>query len=91
MVAFTAIQGQRVHAPFFLDQVLEYGTEGCNDPLAVDVDMSTFDGHATSSPSTTLEAMEDPSAPWRLAVQWHPENDPDPRLFAAFVTACRGG
>ena len=37
----------------------------------------------------TLEAMEDPDAPFRLAVQWHPEVGEDPRLFEALVSAAR--
>jgi glutamine synthetase len=43
------LQGKRFHAPFFLDQVLEHGTEGCNYLLAVDVEMNTVDGYAMSS------------------------------------------
>jgi glutamine synthetase len=43
------LQGKRVHAQFFLDTVLEHGTEGCNYLLAVDVDMNTVDGYAISS------------------------------------------
>jgi len=35
----------------------------------------------------TLEAMEDPTAFFRLAVQWHPEVGTDPRLFRALVEA----
>lgn len=35
----------------------------------------------------TLEAMEDPSSFFRLAVQWHPEVGTDPRLFRALVDA----
>lgn len=35
----------------------------------------------------TLEAMEDPVAFFRLAVQWHPEVGTDPRLFRALVEA----
>jgi putative glutamine amidotransferase len=35
----------------------------------------------------TLEAMEDPGATFRLAVQGHPEVDDDLRLFRAFVEA----
>ncbi len=35
----------------------------------------------------TLEAMEDPTASFRLAVQWHPEVGTDPRLFRALVEA----
>ncbi|EEP74005.1 glutamine synthetase [Micromonospora sp. ATCC 39149] len=43
------LQGKRFHAPFFLDQVVENGSEGCNYLLAVDVDMNTVDGYAMSS------------------------------------------
>jgi putative glutamine amidotransferase len=34
-----------------------------------------------------VEAMEDPSGRFRLAVQWHPEATDDPRLFQALVAA----
>ncbi|HEY1488434.1 MAG TPA: glutamine synthetase family protein [Micromonosporaceae bacterium] len=43
------LQGKRLHAPFFLSEVVEHGTEGCNYLLAVDVDMNTVDGYAMSS------------------------------------------
>src|SRR5256885_5987147 len=43
------LQGKRVHAQHFLDEVLPNGTEGCNYLLAVDVDMNTVDGYAMSS------------------------------------------
>lgn len=43
------LQGKRLHARYFVDQVLEHGTEGCNYLLAVDVDMNTVDGYAMSS------------------------------------------
>lgn len=36
-----------------------------------------------------LEAMEDPSRPFWLGVQWHPETDTDGRLFEALVHAAR--
>jgi glutamine synthetase len=53
VVAFTdmqgRLQGKRMHAQFFLDTVLEHGTEGCNYLLAVDVDMNTVQGYAISS------------------------------------------
>jgi len=56
LVAFTdmqgRLQGKRIHAQFFLDSVLEHGTEGCNYLLAVDVDMNTVDGYSISSWST---------------------------------------
>ncbi|WBB47081.1 glutamine synthetase family protein [Verrucosispora sp. WMMA2044] len=43
------LQGKRFHAPYFLDQVVANGSEGCNYLLAVDVDMNTVDGYAMSS------------------------------------------
>ena len=53
VVAFTdmqgRLQGKRIHAPFFLSEVLQHGTEGCNYLLAVDVDMNTVEGYAMSS------------------------------------------
>ncbi len=53
VVAFTdmqgRLQGKRLHGHYFLDHVLEHGTEGCNYLLAVDVDMNTVDGYAISS------------------------------------------
>jgi len=53
VLAFTdmqgRLQGKRFAARFFLDEVLEHGTEGCNYLLAVDADMNTVDGYAMSS------------------------------------------
>ncbi|WP_415948722.1 glutamine synthetase family protein [Streptomyces sp. KLOTTS4A1] len=43
------LQGKRFAAGFFLDEVLEHGTEGCNYLLAVDTEMNTVDGYAMSS------------------------------------------
>jgi glutamine synthetase len=43
------LQGKRFAAPFFLDEVLANGTEGCDYLLAVDTDMNTVDGYAMSS------------------------------------------
>src|SRR6478672_11889803 len=43
------LQGKRLHAEYFLDEVLRHGTEGCNYLLAVDVEMNTVDGYAMSS------------------------------------------
>jgi glutamine synthetase len=43
------LQGKRIHAQFFVDEVLSHATEGCNYLLAVDVDMNTVDGYAMSS------------------------------------------
>ncbi|SEP79819.1 glutamine synthetase family protein [Microlunatus flavus] len=53
VVAFTdmqgRLQGKRMHAAYFLEHVLEQGTEGCNYLLAVDVEMNTVDGYALTS------------------------------------------
>jgi glutamine synthetase len=53
LVAFTdmqgRLQGKRMHAEFFLDEVLAHGAEACNYLLAVDVEMNTVGGYAMSS------------------------------------------
>ena len=53
VVAFTdmqgRLQGKRLHAPYFLDVVVDQGVEGCNYLLGVDVDMNTVDGYAMTS------------------------------------------
>jgi glutamine synthetase len=43
------LQGKRLTATHFLDEIAEHGAEGCNYLLAVDVDMDTVDGYAMSS------------------------------------------
>ena len=43
------LQGKRLTAAHFLDEVVEHGAEGCNYLLAVDVDMDTVDGYEMSS------------------------------------------
>ncbi len=42
---------------------------------------------AARAPDGTLEAMEDPAHPFRLAVQWHPETTDDDGLFRALAAA----
>lgn len=53
VLAFTdmqgRLQGKRFAARFFLDDVLDHGTEGCNYLLAVDPEMNTVDGYDMSS------------------------------------------
>ena len=53
LVVFTdmqgRLQGKRVHARYFLDEVAGHGMEGCNYLLAVDVDMNTVSGYEMSS------------------------------------------
>ena len=43
------LQGKRLTASHFLDEVAEHGAEGCNYLLAVDVDMETVGGYAMAS------------------------------------------
>ena len=43
------LQGKRLHARFFVDEVLAHGAEACNYLLAVDVEMNTVSGYAMSS------------------------------------------
>jgi glutamine synthetase len=43
------LQGKRLDARYFLEEVHEHGTEGCNYLLAVDVEMNTVGGYAMSS------------------------------------------
>jgi glutamine synthetase len=43
------LQGKRLTARHFLDEVLSHGAEGCNYLLATDVDMNTVPGYAISS------------------------------------------
>ncbi|MFI8854368.1 glutamine synthetase family protein [Streptomyces sp. NPDC053499] len=53
VLAFTdmqgRLQGKRFAAPFFLSDVLDGGSEGCNYLLAVDVELNTVDGYEMSS------------------------------------------
>jgi glutamine synthetase len=53
IVAFTDMQGRlkgkRLHAQYFLDQVVDHGTEGCNYLLAADVEMNTVAGYEMTS------------------------------------------
>jgi glutamine synthetase len=53
VVAFTdmqgRLQGKRLAAEFFLDDVVGSVIEGCNYLLAVDVEMNTVDGYAMAS------------------------------------------
>jgi glutamine synthetase len=43
------LQGKRLVARHFIDDVVEHGAEGCNYLLAVDVEMNTVGGYAMSS------------------------------------------
>jgi glutamine synthetase len=79
------LQGKRLTAQHFLDDVAEHGAEGCNYLLAVDVDMDTVEGYEMSSWSRgygdfemnpDLETLR--PIPWQEGtvhlmadVQWH--------------------
>jgi glutamine synthetase len=43
------LQGKRMHARFFVDDIAEHAAEACNYLLAVDVEMNTVGGYAMSS------------------------------------------
>jgi glutamine synthetase len=43
------LQGKRIDAHYFLEEVVPNAVEGCNYLLAVDVDMNTVDGYALAS------------------------------------------
>jgi len=43
------LQGKRLTATHFLDEVVEHDAEGCNYLLAVDVEMNTVEGYVMSS------------------------------------------
>jgi glutamine synthetase len=43
------LQGKRLDAQYFVDDVVEHATEGCNYLLAVDVEMNTVEGYEISS------------------------------------------
>src|SRR6266481_4184625 len=43
------LQGKRLHARFFLEEVVANNTEACAYLLAVDTDMNTVDGYALAS------------------------------------------
>jgi glutamine synthetase len=53
VLAFTdmqgRLQGKRLAAEYFVEEVAEHAAEGCNYLLAVDVEMNTVDGYAMSS------------------------------------------
>jgi glutamine synthetase len=43
------LQGKRLDARYFVNEIIEHGSEGCNYLLAVDIEMNTVDGYAISS------------------------------------------
>jgi glutamine synthetase len=77
VLAFTdmqgRLQGKRLAAEFFLDEVAEHFSEGCNYLLAVDVDMNTVDGYAMSSWETGYgDFVLRPDLSSLRQMPWHP-------------------
>jgi glutamine synthetase len=77
VLAFTdmqgRLQGKRLSAEFFLDEVAENFSEGCNYLLAVDVDMNTVDGYAMSSWETGYgDFVLRPDTGTMRQMPWHP-------------------
>lgn len=67
------LQGKRIHAQHFLDEVLHHGTEGCNYLLAVDIDMNTVGGYAMSSWDTGYgDFVMQPDLDTLHRVPWQP-------------------
>ena len=67
------LQGKRIHAQYFVDEVLAHATEGCNYLLAVDVDMNTVGGYAMSSwDSGYGDMVMRPDLNTLHRVPWHP-------------------
>jgi glutamine synthetase len=67
------LQGKRLTASHFLDDVAEHGAEGCNYLLAVDVEMNTVEGYEMSSWSRGYGDFEmKPDVETLRPVPWHP-------------------
>jgi glutamine synthetase len=67
------LQGKRLTATHFLEDVLEHGAEGCNYLLAVDVDMETVGGYAMASWDTGYGDFEMvPDLQTLRMVPWQP-------------------
>ncbi|MEU5959983.1 gamma-glutamyl-gamma-aminobutyrate hydrolase family protein [Micromonospora parva] len=62
-----------------VDQVNSYHHQAVADPGRLTVTGWAGDG--------VVEAVEDPERPFVLGVQWHPENERDPRPITALVRA----
>jgi len=66
------LQGKRLVADFFVEEVAEHGAEGCNYLLAIDVDMNTVEGYAMSSWETGYgDFVLKPDLETLRMVPWH--------------------
>jgi glutamine synthetase len=67
------LQGKRLTATHFLDEVVPNNAEGCNYLLAVDVEMNTVDGYSMSSWEKGYgDFMMVPDFDTLRPVPWHP-------------------
>ncbi|MET7637416.1 glutamine synthetase family protein [Streptomyces sp. NPDC005438] len=67
------LQGKRFAAGFFLDQVLDHGTEGCAYLLTVDTEMNTVDGYEVTSWDRGYGDFEmRPDLDTLCLLPWHP-------------------
>lgn len=67
------LQGKRITARFFIDEVMDNGTEGCSYLLAADVEMNTVDGYAlTSWEHGYGDFMFVPDYSTLRHIPWHP-------------------
>ena len=66
------LQGKRLHGDYFLSDVLNNGTEGCNYLVAVDIDMNTVQGYDISSWDTGYGDMVMKIDPRTMRyIDWH--------------------
>jgi len=67
------LQGKRLTARHFLDDVVGHGAEGCNYLLAVDVEMNTVEGFSMSSWSSGYgDFVFRPDLDTLRLIPWHP-------------------
>ena len=67
------LQGKRITARFFIDEVMDNGTEGCSYLLAADVEMNTIDGYALTSWERGYgDFMFVPDYSTLRHIPWHP-------------------
>ena len=67
------LQGKRLSAEFFLAEVVEHYSEGCNYLLAVDTDMNTVDGYEMSSWARGYgDFVMEPDMASLRRIPWHP-------------------
>jgi glutamine synthetase len=67
------LQGKRIDADYFLEEVLDAHTEGCNYLMAVDIEMNTVRGYAMSSwDSGYADMVMKPDVATLHRIPWQP-------------------